>query len=114
VAVGTHDFAAFRSAADERTNTVRTIRSVDVEVDEHDPRLWHVVVAGNAFLHNMVRILVGTIVDVARGRLEPGAVQRALASRQRTDAGTTAPAEGLCLEWIELADEGREAWPEPG
>jgi tRNA pseudouridine38-40 synthase len=68
-------------------------------------------VEGNAFLHNMVRILVGTIVDVARGRLAPGAVGRALASKDRRDAGITAPAEGLYLEEVLLPEEGEEGWP---
>ena len=58
------------------------------------PRVVAVVVEGNAFLYNMVRILVGTMIDVGRGRLEPGAIARALRSRDRGQAGTTAPAHG--------------------
>lgn len=112
-AIGTHNFGAFRSSADERTNTIRTLRKVEVAVDPEDARLVRVDVDGDAFLHNMVRILVGTIVDVARGRLSPGAVARALASRSRRDAGITAPAEGLYLEQVHLRDEGTDAWP-PG
>jgi tRNA pseudouridine38-40 synthase len=60
----------------------------------------------------MVRILVGTIVDVARGHREPGAITRALASHARCAAGITAPGEGLCLEQVMLPDEGTDAWPE--
>ena len=52
------------------------------------------------------------LVDVARGRLEPGAITRALASGKREDAGITAPPDGLYLEHMDLSDEGREAWPE--
>ncbi len=100
-AVGTHDFAAFRSAGDERAVTVRTITRVAVEADA-DPRVLGVVVEGSAFLYNMVRILVGTMADVARGRLPPGSVARALASLDRRDAGTTAPAHGLTLEHVDL------------
>ncbi|HVK69301.1 MAG TPA: tRNA pseudouridine(38-40) synthase TruA [Polyangium sp.] len=111
LAVGTHDFAAFRSAADPRENTVRTLRRVSVEVDRDDPRLVRIEVEGDAFMHNMVRILVGTFVDVARERLAPGAVSRALASKRRDDAGITAPPDGLYLVSVTLADEGREAWP---
>lgn len=110
-AEGTHDFAAFRSAADEREKTTRTLRSVSVSVDAGDARLVRVDVEGDAFLHNMVRILVGTIADVARERLEPGAIARALASKDRRDAGITAPSDGLCLEEVLLDREGDDAWP---
>ncbi len=111
LAVGTHDFAAFRTAADLRENTVRTLHSVTVTEDPGDPRLLRVDVKGTAFMHNMVRILVGTIVEVAKGRLEPGAITRAIESGKRDDAGLTAPPDGLCLEHIALKDEGEEAWP---
>ena len=110
-ALGTHDFAAFRSSADARTNTVRTLRAVDLVEDPRDRRLLRVDLEGDAFLHNMVRILVGTFADVARGRLAEGAVARALASRDRRDAGITAPGEGLYLEEVLLGDEGTAAWP---
>ena len=68
-------------------------------------------VVGNAFMHNMVRIIVGTLLEVARGRLSPGAIDRAFASLSRADLGITAPAQGLYLESIdhELALEG--TWP---
>jgi tRNA pseudouridine38-40 synthase len=111
LALGTHDFAAFRSSADERINTVRTVRAVEVTEGSGDARILHVDIEGDAFLHNMVRILVGTLADVARGRLDEGAVARAIASRDRRDAGITAPGEGLYLEQVILDDEGTEAWP---
>jgi tRNA pseudouridine38-40 synthase len=112
LALGTHDFVAFRSSGDERANTVRTLRRVDVE-REVDPRVVAVVVEGDAFLYNMVRILAGTLVDVARGRLDEGAVSRALESRDRRVAGTTAPAHGLVLEWVDvqLPEEAGARWP---
>ena len=110
-ALGTHDFIAFRSSGDERENTVRTLSRVDVE-REAQPGVIAVVVEGNAFLYNMVRILVGTLIDVGRGRLEAGAVERALASRDRGDAGTTAPAHGLVLERVDVDVAGAgERWP---
>jgi tRNA pseudouridine38-40 synthase len=112
VAVGTHDFVAFRSAGDERAVTVRTLTRVEVE-READPRILSVVVEGNAFLYNMVRILVGTMVDVGRGRLRPGALARALETRERRVAGVTAPAHGLVLEQVhvELPEGTGERWP---
>jgi tRNA pseudouridine38-40 synthase len=111
-AVGTHDFASFRSASDERPSTVRTLTRVDVERGA-DARIVSVVVEGNAFMHNMVRILVGTMVDVGRGRLDPGAIARAISARDRRSAGTTAPAQGLVLERVhlDLPTEGVERWP---
>jgi tRNA pseudouridine38-40 synthase len=109
---GTHDFAAFRSSADVRPTTTRTLSRVDVE-READPRVVAVVVEGSAFMHNMVRILVGTMADVGRGRLEPGAIAAALSSRDRRVAGTTAPAHGLVLEQVHLplAEASTDRWP---
>lgn len=109
--VGTHDFRAFRSARDERENTVRTLRRVEVETESG--RVVGLVVEGSAFMHNMVRIVAGTLVDVARGQLDEGAVTRALASGERRDLGATAPAHGLVLERVELAglEEGAPTWP---
>jgi tRNA pseudouridine38-40 synthase len=109
--VGTRDFAAFRSSSDTRTNTVRTIEDVRIEHLASDSRVLAIDVVGNAFMHNMVRIIVGTLLEVARGRLSPGAIDRAFASLSRADLGMTAPAQGLYLESIdhELALEG--TWP---
>lgn len=110
LAIGTHDFAAFKTASDPRTMTERTLTELAVTRDPQDPRVVRVDVRGNAFMHNMVRILVGTIVDVARGRLEPGAITRALASRSRSDGGITAPPDGLYLESMDLDVEELEVF----
>ena len=115
--VGTHDFAAFRAADCQARTTERTITSITVtgEGARHGPedpgrvddgsRRWsgttpdEVVldVRGTAFLKNMVRIMVGTVVDVALERRTPDAIVRALATGRREDAGMTAPARGLTL-----------------
>jgi tRNA pseudouridine38-40 synthase len=92
--VGTHDFSAFRAADCEREDPTMTLTSVDV-LDPDDTVV--VEVRGPAFLKNMVRIIAGTLVEVGRGRLEPAAVSAALASRDRSRAGPTAPAHGLVL-----------------
>lgn len=109
--VGTHDFAAFRSAGDLRAVTVRTIHAV--EVTRSDDRRWSITIEGSAFLYNMVRILVGTLVDVGRGRLEEGTIAAALVGKERALAGPTAPAHGLTLAAIDLSlPEGSgERWP---
>jgi tRNA pseudouridine38-40 synthase len=112
--VGTHDFRAFRSRHDERRETVRTLTRAEVAPRSlEDGRILELVFEGNAFLYNMVRILVGTLVDVARGNRAPGAISRALASGKREDAGMTAPPDGLTLEdiMIDLPPGSGESWP---
>jgi tRNA pseudouridine38-40 synthase len=110
-ACGTHDFRAFRSARDERQNTTRTLDRVELE--REGDRVIGIVVEGNAFMHNMVRIIAGTLVDVGRGKLDEGVFGRAITSGKREDLGETAPAHGLVLEHVELEptiEEG-ERWP---
>lgn len=101
---GTHDFRAFRASADTRDNTVRTLSSVRVVrgfAGRDD--LLAVEVHGTAFLHNMVRILVGTLVEVGRERMTPAEVAALLSPEAaRRDAGETAPASGLHLVAVEL------------
>ncbi len=109
--VGTHDFAAFRGATDERTQTVRTIFSATWTVDAADPRCHYVEVSGDGFLYRMVRIIVGTAIDVARGRIAPGAMARGLASLSRPTLGMTAPPDGLALHEVELTEVGTSHWP---
>jgi tRNA pseudouridine38-40 synthase len=110
--VGTHDFAAFRSAGDNRINTQRTLTRVSLESTPSGfPGLsW--VVQGDHFLMHMVRIIVGSLVDVGRGRLAPGATQRALTSCDRRDLGVTAPASGLFLKRVVLDASGADRWPQ--
>jgi tRNA pseudouridine38-40 synthase len=59
----------------------------------------------------MVRIIIGTVIDVARGRLEPGATRRALESLQRGDLGATAPPDGLYLDRVDLDIDPSDRWP---
>jgi tRNA pseudouridine38-40 synthase len=92
--IGEHDFRAFRASDCDRRTTNRVIRRVDV--DRSGPVLT-VDVEATAFLKNMVRILVGTLVDVGRGRVPQDIVTRMLASGDRTTGGITAPAHGLTL-----------------
>jgi tRNA pseudouridine38-40 synthase len=112
--VGTHDFRAFRTSTDRRTETVRTIFRADA-FDHSDPRIVCVDIEGDRFLHRMVRIIVGTLVDVGRGRIEPGAVARGLSTGNRRVLGITAPADGLYLAGHDLDDDGqgdRDKWPD--
>jgi tRNA pseudouridine38-40 synthase len=110
--VGEHDFAAFRAAGDERTDTVRRIFRIEVRsASGDDRRLTEVVVEGNRFMYRMVRIIVGSLVDVAVGRLDEARITRALAERDRGLLGRTAPPDGLFLDSVQLDDEGAEPWP---
>lgn len=109
--VGTHDFAAFRGAADTRENTVRQLFRVDVSRARTDERILEIVVEGDRFLYRMVRIIAGTLVDVGRGRLAASATRSALESKARTDLGMTAPPGGLFLESIELTEQVMDTWP---
>jgi tRNA pseudouridine38-40 synthase len=113
VLIGEHDFAAFRAAGDEREETVRKIFRIEVRTDSRDPRLLEIAVEGDRFMYRMVRIIVGALVDIGRGRLSAGALSRALETRQRRDLGVTAPPEGLYLERVLLDDEGTDPWPGP-
>jgi len=92
--IGKHDFKSFASAADERECSVRTIIQCSVE-QECD--IIKISVQADGFLYNMVRNIVGTLVEVGRGRWEPGFIKDILAARDRSAAGPIAPACGLCL-----------------
>lgn len=92
--VGEHDFRAFRAADCERRTTRRIVRRLDVD---RQGALLTFDVEATAFLKNMVRILVGTLVDVGRGHLGPEAVSRMLETGNRAAGGMTAPPQGLTL-----------------
>lgn len=94
---GTKDFKSFASAKDNRENSVRTIYRCELNRDND----WiYVDVEGNAFLYNMVRNIVGTLVDVGIGRLKPEKMAEIIEAKDRTAAGPIAPPQGLCLMWI--------------
>ena len=95
--VGRKDFRAFMSEGSSITDTVRNVLRLDIFVDRD---LIYIDVAADGFLYNMVRIIVGTLIDVARGRFAPDEVADIIASRDRKRAGFTAPPEGLCLERV--------------
>lgn len=100
--VGEHDFASFCSAGSQVESTIRTIESLEVTQngDEID-----VIVQGNGFLYNMVRIIVGTLLEAGEGKISPSDMQKILDSKDRGLAGKTAVAKGLKLVKIEYIDE---------
>ncbi len=116
--VGTHDFRSFqahdpdaasRSEPDSERSAVRTLYSSQWTAA---PNGFTYRVRGSGFLHHMVRNLVGTFLEVGRGRLEPEVVPSILAARQRSAAGPTAPASGLWLHSVEYPDSpGQDTVP---
>lgn len=95
--IGSHDFRAFMASGSSVKNTVRTINKLDIS---KEGKSLYICIEGDGFLYNMVRIIVGTLVDVARGKIEIGQIERALESKDRTMAGHTAPAQGLFLDKV--------------
>lgn len=95
---GTHDFACFQaSGGQERKTTVRTVYSLDIVRDGEE---IEISVTGDGFLYNMVRIITGTLVEAGRGRINPCQIREIIESRDRTEAGPTAPPQGLYLAEI--------------
>jgi tRNA pseudouridine38-40 synthase len=98
---GEHDFTSFAASGtsdedDSEPSMVRSVFSSKVLWRERSAMLIYEI-RGNGFLHHMVRNLVGTLVEVGRGRFTPADVLRILQARDRTCAGPTAPPQGLCL-----------------
>ncbi len=91
---GTHDFEAFAASGSVVKSTVRTIYRVQVVRSGDEVTLF---VLGDGFLYNMVRIIAGTLMEVGTGKREPGAIEKAIASKDRLALGQTAPAKGLTL-----------------
>ena len=94
--LGEHDFSAFCTNAKMKKSTVRYIRSMEVERVGEEIRI---TVTGNGFLQNMVRIIVGTLVEVGRGERSGDSIP-ALFGGKRAAAGFLAPAQGLCLQEV--------------
>ena len=100
--LGEADWRAYRAADCGATNTVKLLRRVEVRREVGD--VIALVFEGSGFLKQMVRILVGTAVDVARGKLEEGAMLRIRDAGERARAGRTAPAHGLVMERVLYED----------
>ena len=94
---GTHDFTTFRAAQCQASSPVRTLASLAVSRrgDDIAIRAW-----ARSFLHHQVRAMVGTLVEVGKGKRAPADVGAALAARERSLSGPTAPAWGLYLEAV--------------
>jgi tRNA pseudouridine38-40 synthase len=99
--LGEHDFSTFARAGHGRESAIRSVYSCTIS--QRGPRIV-IGVVGNGFLWQMVRIMVGTMVDVGLGRWGPEVIPKMLEARDRRAGGPTAPPQGLFLQWIRTAD----------
>jgi len=97
--LGTHDFSSFRSAHSDNLNPVRTLMAL--EIRERRNHMISIRMRADAFLKQMVRNVVGTLVDVGRGKMDPENLGEILDARDRTKAGMAAPPCGLFLIEVE-------------
>ena len=95
--IGTHDFASFMASGSSVKDTVRTI--YDISLDKKDD-LIILSVEGDGFLYNMIRIMVGTLIDIANNKLKSQDIPAIINAKNRRAAGHTAPPQGLYLEKV--------------
>ena len=96
--LGKHDFSAFMAAGSDTEDTIRNVKYIDIQrIGEN----VEIKIFADGFLYNMVRIIVGTLTEVAFGRFSVDQISEILKSGKRENAGMTAPAEGLYLNRIE-------------
>lgn len=106
--VGEHDFRSFAAASPE-TVTARTVRRLEID---RRGELIRIEIAADAFLHHMVRTVVGTLVECGAARRDPGEMPAIVAAQNRSAAGSTAPPHGLYLAGVRYAD-GYDSFAEP-
>ena len=92
--IGKHNFKAFATRDDNVKNHERTLFNIEISKNDN---VFAFILTGNAFLYNMVRIIVGTLLDVGTGKIKPEDVKKILDSGERKNAGKLLPANGLCL-----------------
>lgn len=95
--LGEHDFKAFTSTKKGKKSTVRRIDAIDIE---REGDLLSFTFRGNGFLYHMIRILVGTLLEVGRGERMADSIPEILASKERENAGALVPGKGLVLEEV--------------
>ena len=97
--LGEHDFVGFSSAGRQTKTTIRTI--YECKLLDMGQNKYKLVVCGNGFLYNMVRIIAGTLIEVGYGNIKPSDIPQILESKDRNRAGKTAQAKGLTLKKVE-------------
>jgi len=99
--VGTHDFVTFCGVLPNDGNTIRTVHAVEIT---YAPPVLRLHFAAKGFLHRMVRVMTGTLLEIAAGRRDAQTIPALLAARDRTLAGPTVPPQGLFLVGVRYAD----------
>ncbi len=94
IILGKHNFKAFQASDTRERNPVKTIKAIRISKAKD---LVHIDIEADGFLYNMVRNLVGTFLEIGRGRFAAGSMKKILVSGKRAHAGPTVPAKGLCL-----------------
>lgn len=101
---GTHDFTSFASTHSDKEDKVRTIYESSVELNQKTNE-WIFTFRGNGFLYNMIRVIMGTVIQVADGRRPVEDIPRILDAKDRTAAGPTLDAKGLCMMEVYYDEE---------
>ncbi len=106
--IGTHDYTSFASRHSTKASHVRTVDEARIELDTslaipgtRDQGVIHLYISGNGFLQHMVRIIVGTLLEVGQGKRPPGQMKQILEAKDRKAAGPTAESKGLMLWSVE-------------
>ena len=92
--IGKYDFKSFQAKDKKERSSIRTIRRLSIQ--KKSPYVF-INIEGNGFLYKMVRNIVGTLIEVGRGKWSPEEMKKILSQKNRLSAGKTAPARGLCL-----------------
>lgn len=95
--IGTHDFSAFKNSGSSVKTSIRNITELKVEKLGNYIKIY---ASADGFLYNMVRIIVGTLIDVGTNKIKPETIIDIINSKDRSEAGKTAPPQGLCLEEV--------------
>ena len=99
--IGKHDFSSFRASSCQSNNPVRIMKNIELEID----RFISIKFTANAFLHHMIRNIVGTLLDVGTGKISPEDISQILKEKDRNAASKTASAEGLYLVKVDYPEK---------
>ena len=94
---GTHDFTSFRNLGSSVKTSVRTVTDLSIEKNEDIIKIF---ISADGFLYNMVRIIVGTLIEVGNSKIHPQIVKEIIEAKDRSLAGPSVPPQGLCLEKV--------------
>lgn len=106
--IGTHDFTSFTTKAWCEKNRMRTVKRLDIR---KEGKYIYFTIEADGFLYNMVRTIVGTLIEIGRGKIPEEDMETILNARNRKLAGPTAPARGLCLMEVKYEDNEKSIYP---